>query len=229
MRVVVHLGQPRTGTTSLQYFLGWGGVPEVYLPFLPSFFRNVPPTNHYKMSIVCLNENRLSPPKIRYLQEGGKTEDIEQMRTVIKEWAGREYKKALDKGKEILLFSSEDLYLLNYPEEYSRLIDLFSEINAPIEAISCFRGKESFKESWSKRLKYNGYILENNPDDFRCISTESFLFDYERKKELIKGVFDKCIFFSYNEKDNTKEFLNVLGYGDYHSLGYKLNQSSTYE
>lgn len=228
MRVIVHLGQPRTGTTSLQYFLGMGNVKEVYLPIMPTVFENVPGTNHFGMSIVCLNEDRMSPPKVRFLREGKTSDDIERLRVDIKGWIKKSYEKGMADGKEVLLFSSEDLFLLNHKEEYSRLIDLFSETKARVEGVCCLRDKESFLESWSKRLDYNGYTRSDNPDDFRCINPDSSIVDYKKKTLLMMDTFDKLNMFSYNKEDNTGELLKWIGYTGVDGSTVKLNQSKGY-
>lgn len=223
MKIIIHFGQPRTGSTSLQYYLSNNSIDKLYYPLSPKLFSNVDKNNHHLLSICSLDDERYNPPKFRFLKEGG---DIKKLRDTTREFVIDTYHKAKQDEKEIILFSSEDLYFLNNESEFLRLLELFEGIDVEKESICCFREKNSFKQSWINRLLYNNYTLTDDVDDFRCVDNNSSIFDYDKKKNLMSSFFDNALFFNYTE-NNIRNFLKKIGV---EILGKELkyNQSKNY-
>ena len=109
-----------------------------------------------------------------------------------------------------IIWSNEGLYLLNSKKEYEKLINLFKPYSNNILVYCCFRDKLSFKESYLNQLKRVNISSSNKSDSYRYLKSDSWLFDYDRKKSLLRDVFDECIFFDYNSKDNVKPFLELI-------------------
>jgi hypothetical protein len=69
----------------------------------------------------------------------------------------------------------------------------------------------SYRESYIEQLGRQNIPLSNNPDSYRYLEPDSWLFDYKRKKELLSEVFDKGTYFLYDPNDNVKNFMETIG------------------
>lgn len=223
MRVIIHFGQPRTGTTSLQQYLSNNTIDEIYYPKSPEILKGIHTNNHFLLSICSLDDDRYNAPKLKFLNSGG---NIDELKKITIEFISNSYEDALKKNKQVLIFSSEDLYFLNNESEFIRLKSMFSDIPVPLECICCFREKKNFKKSWMGRLFYNNYTLNNNLDDFRCVDDNSSIFNYEHKQNLMKSNFDNSLFFNY-KKNNIQNFLKKIEM-PFIGRELKYNQSKNY-
>ena len=56
------------------------------------------------------------------------------------------------------------------------------------------------------------WSLSDNPDSYRYLEPDSWLFDYTKKKAQLAKVFDKVLFLDYNRDDMVRVFMDSIGY-----------------
>ena len=151
------------------------------------------------------------------------TEYVNELERALKEDIEKMYKQAFQKKCHSVIWSNEGLYLLNAVKEYTRLCNLFSDYSTETEVICCFRDVESYRNSYMKELAQKNISFSDNPDSYRYLNADSWLFDYDRKKYLLSQVFDTCTYFSYDPHDNVKKFLETLHINSIDKGNYKLN------
>lgn len=226
MKTLIHIGQHKTGTTSIQSYLqdNRGDLARhgLYVPLKIAGYGN---PSHFILNVYALAEDRYSSKKEEIIREKG-AGYLSEVEIELKKDIKNIYNEALKKKCSRVIWSNEGLYLLNTEKEYKRLIDLFSEHSKEIEVICCFRGVKSYRESYKKQLAKQNISLSNNPDSYRYLHSDSWLFDYKKKKNLLSRVFDKCTYFSYDPIDNVTKFLEAIRIDSVGMVKYRLNETS---
>jgi hypothetical protein len=223
MKTIIHIGQHKTGTTSIQHFLQDNRKDLAnHGLYVPSKIAGYSDPSHFILNVYALAEGRLSSKKEEIIESKG-TEYLSELEIELKRDIENIYKEALQKKCDRVIWSNEGLYLLNTATEYKRLINLFSEYSTEIEVICCFRDVKSYRESYMKQLAKQNISFSDNPDSYRYLNPDSWLFDYKKKKNLLTEVFDKCTYFSYDSNDNVKKFLEAIRISDIDTGNYKLN------
>ena len=223
VRTIIHIGQHKTGTTSIQHYLRGNKASlakqGLYVPDTVAGFTNV---THGILSVYSLGKKRFSPAKDRLLAS----------RTPLFFWSlgeklksdiAQHYQRAKEEGCKDVIWSSEGLYLLNSESEYKKLIDLFSAYSSEMIVVCCFRETESFRTSYMKQLEKNFISFSQDRDSHRYVERDSWLFDYERKKKLLSKLFDDLIFFAYTPDDMVGKFMSLIGYPADESEKFRLN------
>ena len=223
MKTIIHIGQHKTGTTSIQKFLQDNrnslAKNGLYVPSRIAGYHN---PSHFILNVYALAEDRYSSKKEKFIAVKGK-QYLSKLEIDLKKDIENIYKDALYNKCNRVIWSSEDLYLLNSEAEYKRLINLFSEYSTEIEVVCCFRDVRSYRESYIKQLSKQKILPSNNPDSHRYVETDSWLFDYKRKKNLLSEVFNKCTYFLYDPNDNVKKFMETIGLNTIGAGSYRLN------
>jgi len=125
-----------------------------------------------------------------------------------------------------VLWSNEGLYLLNSLLEYQKLYDLFKPYSEELKVICCFREISSFKKSYIKQLYKSGFQPSEDSDSFCYVESDSWLFDYERKKKLLDAVFlNNMVAFDYVNSGMVELFLQKAGFPELELEELRLNQS----
>lgn len=223
MKTIIHIGQHKTGTSSIQKFLQDNR--ENYAEngfYVPSKIAGYTCPSHFILNVYSLAEDRLSAKKEELIAKKGKRY-LSKLEVELRNDIKQIYKEALFKKSTNVIWSNEGLYLLNSVEEYQRLINLFSDYSTEIEVVCCFRDVESYKESYIQQLKKAKVEISNNPNSYCYLESDSWLFDYKRKKELLSSVFDKCTYFSYEPTDNVKRFNEAIGFMANNTIAYRIN------
>jgi hypothetical protein len=158
--------------------------------------------------------------KERLLAKG---ECLLQLRNQLEKDIAKHYQQALSKNCRDILWSNEGLYLLNSVREYNRLFQLFSEYSTEVVCVCCFRDIESYTTSYMKQLMKLGLSLNNDKESYRYLSSDSWLFDYDRKKDILYKVFEEVICLSYSPKDMVRTFMESLGYSVSGTENIRLN------
>ena len=181
MKTIIHIGQHKTGTTSIQRFLQDNKITLTKNGlYVPSKIAGYNYPSHFILNVYALADDRYSSKKEKIIAEKGK-HYLSELKIVLKKDIEQIYKDALYKKCDKVLWSNEGLYLLNTVTEYKRLKQLFSEYSTEIEVVCCFRDVKSYRESYIKQLGKQKISLSNNPDSCRYFEPDSWLFDYERK------------------------------------------------
>lgn len=226
LKTLIHIGQHKTGTTSIQHFLKKNRDALIsrglYVPYSIAGYDN---PSHFVLNVYSLNKNRSSPMKDQFLKK--KTDFFKDLEQRLHDDIAWHYNKAKEYGCKEVIWTNEGLYLLNSNEEYLRLRDLFMTHSSKTEAICCFRDKVSYKESYTKQLIKQNIVLTDERDSYRYVNDDSWLFDYTRKVELLTEVFDNVITYSYNSEDNVKAFLETIGYPTDIDGSIRLNVTGT--
>ena len=113
--------------------------------------------------------------------------------------------------------------MLNSVEEYKRLLELFEKHSSEVVCICCFRDLESYKVSYIAQLQKQGIGFSDDRDSYRYVKSDSWLFDYKRKENILRQVFKKVIFFSYNQNNMVQTFMEQIGYSAADGDSVRLN------
>lgn len=211
MKTIIHIGQHKTGTTSIQKFLQSNKdlCAENGL-YIPSRIAGYEDNSHFILNVYALDENRYSSKKEDIVASKG-TAYMRGLKLELQRDIERTYKDAAGKGCTKVIWSNEGLYLLNSKREYERLVNLFSEYSTEVEVVCCFRDKDSYRQSYTEQLKKGKRSESNDPDSYRYLKQDSWLFDYDRKKTLLSSTFDKHTYFLYDATDNVGRFMESIG------------------
>ena len=225
MRTIIHIGQHKTGTTSIQHFLrqhredlaGRG----LYVPDSVAGHDN---PSHYILNVYALEEDRYSTVKETLLKIKPKEYFLELQRELRRD-VSRHYELAQKLGCRDVIWSNEGLYLLNSISEYVRLRELFDPYSSSVVCVCCFREVESYRKSYIQQLEKQGLTPSENTDSYRYVEEDSWLFDYSRKMGILNEVFDQLITFDYNKQDNVKSFFEEIGYPVGNAESIRLNET----
>ena len=212
MRTILHIGQHKTGTTSLQHYLQKqrNNLLKEGL-YIPDSIMGIRHPSHYILNVYSLESKRLSPmkevliksktPDYFYHLEENLVADIE-----------KHYQQAKEQQCSEIIWTNEGLYLLNSVAEYKKLRQLFEQYSDEIICICCFREKNSFRQSYMQQLKKQGLPFSQEEDSYCHIESTSWLFDYDRKKDILQQVFSKNIYIPYNSENMVQTFMAYIGY-----------------
>ncbi|MEM8681471.1 MAG: hypothetical protein AAGF97_19160 [Planctomycetota bacterium] len=218
LRTFVHLGQHKTGTTSIQMFLKEQAEPlrarGLYVP--------LPGQIHALLNVYSLARDRMSSVK----------EDLRQRKHALFFWSlgwrlrrqiARHYHRARAQGCRDVLWSNEGLYLLNSAAEYQRLVQVFAAHSDETVAVCCFRDRDEYRASYMSQLEKDQRPFSADRDSYRYVDRDSWLFDFDRKRTLLEQTFDRTLTFDYDSEDNVRRFFQVLGYPVQDTDGYRHN------
>jgi len=226
MKTYIHIGQHKTGTTSIQHFLQQHRDSLIsdglYVPDTLLGFDN---PSHFLLNAYALNADRDSTAKIRlreFLDDNFFATLDRRLATAV----AQHYERAMNAGCEEILWTNEGLFLLNSEAEYARLKQLFALYSDEVVCICCFRDKDSFLQSYTRQLASLDLPLSDDPTSYRYLAPDSWLLDYERKKTLLNAVFDEVRLLDYDAGDMVKVFMESVGrtvLGD--TTGIRLNKT----
>lgn len=223
MKTIVHIGQHKTGTTSIQHYLRENRdeltKQGLYVPDSVAGYAN---ESHYILSVCALNKHRSSPMKDAMLK--AKSNDfINELEIKLATDIAHHYENAIQQGCKEIIWSNEGLYLLNSLTEYEKLRSLFDGYSSSVTCVCCFRDQVSYSKSYKLQLQQSGISYSEDKDSYRYVKDDSWLYDYKRKEILVNSVFDDFISFSYEPRDAVKTFMDKLGYKAYNTQSFRLN------
>lgn len=212
MRTIIHIGQHKTGTTSIQHFLRKKRA-ELRKEglYVPNSIAGCKHPSHYMLNGHVLDGNRYSSMKETLL----KTKSRHYLSTLHRQLArdiSKHYLLAEKQKCKDVIWSNEGLYLLNSSREYWRLRLLFEKYSSVVTCVCCFRDVESFKSAYVRQLVRQGLGSLEIKDSYRYTKDDSWLFDYPKKIATLNEVFDQVIIFDYSKTDNVGEFFKAIGY-----------------
>lgn len=212
MRTIIHIGQHKTGTTSIQHYLQshrqYLAEAGLYVPDILLGYNN---PSHFLLNVYALDDKRESTAKTM-LKNREKDEFFIDFPERLSADIARHYQQAKAKNCREIIWSNEGLYLLNSAEEYRKLKSLFDTLSSETLCVCAFRDRDSFRQSYIKQQQGLELPASENPDSYRYLDEKSWLFDYDRKKELLSEVFENTLFLDYNPQDMIRTFLESLGY-----------------
>ncbi len=212
MKTIIHIGQHQTATTSIQHFLKDKRKllkkTGLYVPTMIAGYDN---PAHFILDVYALDQNRFSARKEQIIEERGWTY-LDSLDAKLQRDIKHIYKNAATQDCDRVLWSDAGLYLLNSESEYQKLKALFSDYCDEVEVVCCFRDVRAFRDSYISQLFQQHLTQSQDADSYRYVGTDSWLFDYDLKKQLLEKVFDHCTYFQYDAEDNVKVFLQTIGY-----------------
>lgn len=212
MKTILHIGQHKTGTTSLQHYLKQNRNTLIEQGiYIPDILAGTDSPSHYMLNVYSLAENRSSPMKDKILNSYGK-DRLKAIEKDIKADIKGHYAKAHEKKCSEIIWSNEGLYLLNSVDEYKKLTNLFENYSDEIICICTFREKTEFILSYTKQLIKQGIEPSNNEDSYRFIDSSSWLLNYKRKRNILNEVFKTLICIPYESDDMITTFMKYLGH-----------------
>lgn len=212
MRTLIHIGQHKTGTTSIQHYLKDNRMKFLQQGlYIAESIAGLDHPSHYILNIYALAKDRLSPMKEAFLKEDEQNV-LERIYKELPAEIEKHYKTAKAVGCTDIIWSNEGLYLLNSEPEYTKLIKLFKKHSDEIVCICCFRELESYKRSYIGQLEKTGISSCNDPDSYRYTQDDSWLFDYSKKRQLLSKCFDNLIFINYTKERMVERFMKYIGY-----------------
>ena len=176
LRAIVHIGTHKTGSTSLQYWLGQHAT-ELENHHHLGVYRPIHP-NGRELALLCANPDR-SIPTIREIPEWR----TESWRTQSRGHVRSE----VERSDEVLLLSNETLSLLRTPEELGRLADLLAP--RAIDIVLVTRRPGDFLRSWREQLTRDGFNPSQDQRSFAYLEADSWLVDYAKIVRVNQEVF----------------------------------------
>lgn len=154
MRCILHVGVPRTGTTSVQQFLR----DQLGAPTYPVGVME--PNQHIELAIYAAqSQQTLDDPAWRNLYRVFDVPPRERIADIVGAWAGDARRAGSD-----LVLSSEVLASLRFDDEADRLIALLRSIGVDdLEVIIVRRDPASFLASYREALAFVGVTIEPEP------------------------------------------------------------------
>ena len=206
METFIHIGQHKTGTTSIQSFLLCNHAAlEDQRILIPTDFMGRNTANHYELNLVTLAVQRSSPMKDAFIG------NLENLKGKVANEIDLIYKLGLKKNCNKVLFSNEGLSLLRHYEEYQALYNLFSQYSIKVSVVICLREKKQFKSSWASQLKKMGLDEEkNDKNSYRYLGDDSWLFKWQDRLAIMSQIFDKLIVYKYKKDSSINSFCDVL-------------------
>lgn len=205
VETLIHIGQPKTGTTAIQAFLAENREVlinhGVYVPDQVAGFKD---RSHFALSVWAIDRDRRSPKKDELGLSRG---ELDQG---LRNSLSFHYHKAKDLNCKFMLWTNEGLYFLNSTQEYQRLVNLSRRFSTKTTAICCFRDKASFLQSWVRQLGRMGVNPSDDIDSYRHVKQNSWLLDYDRKRRLLSESFDEVVSFEYDPEDNVTRFIELV-------------------
>lgn len=210
METIVHIGQPKTGTTSIQQFLrDQKETLKRQGVFVPDRLLGFNNPSHFMLNVYSLEDHRRSPMKDQLLKKVG-NEEVERLKSALPAEVEVIYAQAKKEACNRIIWTNEGLFLLNSLMEYKDLTGLFCPHSKRVHSVCVLRDKNSFLKSFQQELMHQDIATNNDIDSYTYLKEDSWLIDYDRKKALLSEAFDQAVFLAYDSTDIIKPFLQAL-------------------
>lgn len=212
MLTTLHIGQHKTGTTSIQHYLQAHraelSANGLYVPDSLLGYAN---PSHFLLNVYALEPERESTAKL-LLEDSVEPAFFDTLAARLQDDIARHYREARALGCTEVLWTNEGLYLLDSEAEYRRLRALFDPWSDTVRSVCCFRDRDEYLASYRRQLASLKLPLSDDPRSTRYLEPDSWLVDYARKQALLASVFDEVLVLDYDPADMVRTFLDSLGY-----------------
>jgi hypothetical protein len=207
-RFIIHVGVHKTGSTSLQAFLG--SSRERLFALGISFYRGIYiADNHVELHASAMRADRTSPIKM----SGALPAVDETFRKNVRENL-REFVSSSESSSYVL--SAEGLSYLRYMDEMDRLKSLLPEGN--IHIVVYLRNPANFLNSYREEMKKHRLPIHIDKDSFAYVEDDSWLLDFDERIGNFRAAFgsDNVTVLDYDREMHDAgnvipSFLRVLG------------------
>lgn len=172
--ILLHIGTHKTGSSSLQHYLGSnrGALNSAGVAFYTGAFQ---PDNHIELYLSALESGKdtlaqksLSLPPINEMQSATRASVAEFLEQ--------------NQGK-FSIFSCEGLSLLRSPSELNALCNLLGRPRQEVRIVLCLRDKSDFLASYRKQIfKVPGRKPSSDVTSALYVEADSWLADFEQLK-----------------------------------------------
>lgn len=177
-RSIVHIGFHKTGTTSLQHFLGQHRQ-KLNGNGLAFFEGGHIPNNHVELHVAAMRRDRESSFKLHSGLNGGDVYRTNLRRRV------REFSH--ENSHRTLVFSAEGISLLRHRDEVQRLKDI---LPGSAQVVAYLREPRDYLASYVAELQKSGIALATEDRDSHAYVAEgTWLTDYEARLRVFCDVF----------------------------------------
>ena len=226
--VYLHIGVHKTGTTSVQAYLHdhahWLLQQHVFVPALSA---SVGLQSHFGLNVYGLDDDRLSPTKLRLLENPGF--DLADYRNHVADAVSNALQS---RGNAPIVFTNEGLSLLRTKSELARLAALFNGLS--VHVIVYTRDPTAYLRSYEAHLRSYGYPISDDPATPFYVAEDSWLRDWDSLVGIYRSQFDSISALNYDkivqrDGDVIPSFLDQLNCsrtGRPPSGGYRHNTTS---
>lgn len=175
-RLYIHIGTHKTGSSSLQHWLG--SSRERLDQFGFAYFTGAfEPDNHVELFAVPMRPGREAFAREKYGIVGSEAE-LEGLRDRFRDFAARH------SGHHLIL-SCEGLSLLRFDDEIERFRSIFEPTDREVIVVLVLRNKADFLDSFRRQIiKHRDRELSDNPSSVRYVEPDSWLADYDAIEEI---------------------------------------------
>lgn len=210
----IHVGTHKTGTTSIQEFLGEHRK-ELKQHGIDFYTGEYLANNHVELKLATIGTDRMTMYKMRLL---GKIEFDDTFKAATFDRVSRFMKTS---RSSTLLFSSEGLSYLFHEDEIRSLKSLFEANAITAKIIMYTRNPEDFLASYAAELKKHPAPQVITRDSFAYVGPDTWLSDYETRMNKFVQVFGAANFLHVDYDEVVKvdgtvitSFLKILGIED---------------
>lgn len=169
-RLYIHIGTHKTGSSSLQHWLGSirNRLEQIGVAFYTGAYE---PDNHVELFAVPMREGREAFSRTKYGIVGSEAEHT-GVRDRFRTFAERH-------SEHDLIVSCEGLSLLRFDDEIERFRSIVEPGDREVIVILVLREKAAFLDSFRRQiLKHRDRELSNDPSSINYVEPDSWLADY---------------------------------------------------
>ncbi len=168
-RILLHIGNHKTGTTSIQQFCRDENprLLERVGAFYPPGF--LIPLIHSDLPLLSMRAEREWPASLKFPQ----TRNADWLAS-----AHRHVRSQIEESQATtLVYSHEDLSFVRFDDEVGRLRELLG--GTEVRVVVFLRDKHAFLDSYRTQLRSMGLPLSSDPNSFANVDDDSWLTDYD--------------------------------------------------
>ncbi|HET7881554.1 MAG TPA: hypothetical protein VFL55_11760 [Acetobacteraceae bacterium] len=214
--IFLHIGTHRTGTTSLQAYLGRRRTLLNASDF--AFYRGgFMPNNHIELHAAALRAERDTP-----FRHYARIADIERLRRRTEQRIGAFLERV---PQQNLIFSAEGLTYLRHDDEVAYLATLLSPAQTTV--IVYLRNRTEFLRSYKRQMLLMHLPLSAEKDHYAYCEPDSWLVDYDALIAAYTRHYSDIRVLNYDEisaRDRSiiPSFAKEIGWRDYDAAGTRL-------
>lgn len=175
-RLYIHIGTHKTGSSSLQHWLGSirEQLEQIGFAYFTGAFE---PDNHVELFAVPMRPGREAFARGKYGIVGSEAE-LESVRDRFRDFAARH------SGHDLIL-SCEGLSLLRFDDEIERFRSIIEPTDREVIVVLVLRNKADFLDSFRRQIiKHRDRELSDNPSSIRYVEPDSWLADYDAIEDV---------------------------------------------
>lgn len=175
-RLYIHIGTHKTGSSSLQHWLGSNRdrLEQTGYAYFTGAFE---PDNHVELFAVPMRPGREAFAREKYGIVGSETE-LESLRNRFQAFAARH-------PEDNLILSCEGLSLLRFDDEIDRFRSIIEPTDREVVVVLVLRNKGDFLDSFRRQIiKHRDRELSDDPSSVRYVEPDSWLADYDAIEDI---------------------------------------------